>query len=1245
MISIAHFSDIHLLNDINRHQEYRDIFDKLYIELNNIKPDRIVICGDIVDNKLVISNECEILVGELLNNLAKISKVIVTIGNHDLNIRSLNRIDSVDTIVKLINNPNVIYYNKSNIYDDDNNISWVVYHHPEKNIDPWLNQIKDKTKIYIGLYHEEIYGATNDFGKVFNGNNTKNISYFKNNDYLLLGHLHKRQFFRKNKSAAYCGSILQNNFGESVTNHGFLLWKIRDNKTFEVEEYNIPNDHAFINLYVNESSDYDNLTLEAPIYKDSEIKVHWKDYSSNITTANEKKIRDYINKKFNTIKIKFEKTIIYNDVISSKMLSESLDLTDLQVQTNIFNEYLEEQKYKKEDIVEILKIDEIINSRLQLSKQKTNIEWNIDKFWFDNFKSYGDDNVIDWKDNDGIVQISGFNTDGKTSLIDAITYILYGKTTTTLSPEKFGDSRYINNKRNLDYCIGCAVIDVNGEKFVIQRKTERIWNKNKTVITSCPTTLDFYATEDISEKNKLTGEVRKKTQDKLDLILGDFGSFMRLSMTNSDTLNQILSETRSVFIDNIIRDAGLDIFETKLLEFKEYKKELNEEKLIVDIQESELKIEELKNDIESSKEEIEINKTEIKEFETELKTYNIERDEFNKKLNNVDSSLSNFDESININSIENYKVKISDSNIKDEILNKEIKNLPSQFDIIKLNNLKVKLKETNDKISERKEEISKIKNIITESDNKKDKVLNKIKELKDNEIKNILLKIGDNELKIEIIKNQKENIINIEKTQIVSELQKIELEKNDISNKMKLLQKDGINLKNSNDELDKEIEDYKNSTSCPACGRDYDKNDPKYSEHLAHLQEKIDQLLNKKDENNNKIQKLLDEYKKLKNQLPHLETKESELNLHKENLKEGIFTDDIKIKLNVVGNAKILKLENLKIKTKIDEIKTNIFDNVPTLKENISKGSQLLKNIETIKNENHQIILNIESEIKYFNVEGIKNDIEIEEKLKENFDLRNKKITQKDNLKLTIENFNLKIKELQSEIDKYQEYKFKIEENKNTQLSIDKIDEKIIVIKENIKELTQENSDIEKYIFSKETEIDAISVKIRKYLKQKKKDELYKEYMKCVGRDGLPFYLLKKSIHLINKELNSLLSNLDFTLFFDENLELKMSNNSRLDVSLNAIVCSGKERTFFSLALKIALRQVNIKSKPSIIFLDEITGKLVENSVQEFSDFLENLKEKVKKIVIIEHNHTINHEINIIVKKDENLISSLEIII
>jgi len=1242
MIKIAHLADVHIRNT-ERHDEYKNVFQKLYDKLIELKPDRIVIAGDLFDNYIEISNEGKIISGDFLNTLAKISKVVITRGNHDIRKKNTNRVDSVETIIKLINNPNISYYNKTDFYKDGQ-ITWVVYDHVDKYNDPWLNKSKDKNQIYIGLFHDPIQSCSIDTGKVFDDIRLKDISYFSKNDYLFLGDIHKRQYFRKNKSAAYPGSTIQQNFGETVENHGFLFWKINSSTDFECDEYDIENDHKYINLYIDDKTDYDNLKLTVKnIGKDPEIKVHWKDYSSNVNTSNEKEIRDYIKNNLNTTTVKFDKTIIYNDVVSSTMLSESLDLTDSKVQNTIFKEYLEEQKYKKDDIEEILKIDDIINSRLNLSPQGTKIEWGIDKFWFSNFKSYGDNNEVNWKNVDGIYQINGINKKGKTTILDALTYILYGKTTTTLTPEKFGDNRYLNNKRKLDYCSGGAVIDVDGEKIVIQRKTERVWNKNKTALTSCPTTLDFYKSEEISDKNKLTDEVRKKTQDKLNVILGDLKDFIRLSFTNADNLNDSLSETRSIFIDNVIKDAGYDIFETKLEEFKEYKKELGEEKLIVDIQESENKIKELNEEIILLKFDISENKKQIDDFNNELNEHNINRDDFNKKLNNIDSSMINFDENINLNSIENYNVKINEYNIQTTILDRDISLLPLSFDSSRLIKKKAELKEVSDKISERKDEISKMKNLIIESDNRKDKVLSKIKELKDNEIKKLQLNISDNDLKIEIIKNKKESIINEEIKIITSELQTIELEKGDISNKMKLLQKDGINLKNTNDDLDKEIENYKTSTSCPACGRDYDKNDPKYLDHLAHVEEKIEQLIFKKESNNTKIQKYLSEYKKLKNSLPDFDNKEKELKINKENLNNKKYSEEILEKLKIIGSAKNLKNENLEIENKIEKIKNNNFDNSETLKENVFKGNQVINVIEKTKNDNLEVIKNIESELKSFNIDGIEDDIEIEEKKRTKFELRQQKISQKDNLILSIENFNFKIKELKSEINKYQEYKTKIEENKIIQFSIDRINEKILIVKENINDLTQENIDIEKSVIIKDVEINSISSKIKKYLKQKKKEELFKEYQKCINRDGLPTFLLKKSIHLINKELNDLLMNVDFTLFFDENLVLRMSSDDRLDVSQNAIESSGMERTFCSLALKIALRQINVKSKPTFICLDEIMGKLIDESVQEFSNFLDDLKNKVKKIIIIEHKHSISYDALIEVSKNKDLISSLEL--
>ena len=193
MIKILHLADIHIRNN-DRFDEYKLCFKRLIKKSIDLKPDYIVIVGDLFENFIEISNEAKILAGELLNALSKVSKVVITRGNHDIRKKSVNRVDSIRAVVRLINNPNVTYHAKSGMYKDGS-VTWVVYDHIDKLTDPWANTKKDNSQIYIGLFHDPIQNSTNDLGKVFNEKNYKDIGYFKNNDFLMLGDIHKRQFF------------------------------------------------------------------------------------------------------------------------------------------------------------------------------------------------------------------------------------------------------------------------------------------------------------------------------------------------------------------------------------------------------------------------------------------------------------------------------------------------------------------------------------------------------------------------------------------------------------------------------------------------------------------------------------------------------------------------------------------------------------------------------------------------------------------------------------------------------------------------------------------------------------------------------------------------------------------------------------------------------------------------------------------------------------------------------------------
>lgn len=1238
MLKIAHLADIHIRN-VERHDEYREIFTNLYQKLREIKPERIVIVGDLFESFIEISNEAKILAGNLLNELSKIAKVIITRGNHDIRKKNLNRTDSIKVIVELINNSNVIYYDNSGIFNDGL-INWVVYDHPNKNIDPWSGQTKDNSKIYIGLFHDPIIDCTDDMGRIYKDG--KPISYFKDNDFLLLGDIHKRQYFRKNKSGAFVGSTIQQKHNESVDKHGFLIWKINSKNDFEVEEIDIQNEHTFINFYIDQIDDYDKLnliTLER-IGSRPEFKIHWKDLSSNINIENERKIRRYIKERYNTNKVKFDKTPIYTDVISSKMLSESLDLTNLEVQRKIFKEYLIEQKYNDIDIEEILKVDDFINDRLELKEQSSNIEWKIDKLWFDNFRTYGDSNVIDWSNVNGIIQIHGLNQQGKTTILDAITYLLYGNTTTTEKREKFGDNRYINNKRDLDSCKVGAVLDINGDKIIIQRKTERKWNRTKSELVSCSTNLDYYNSDIISDENILNEEQRRKTQKQLDLILGDFKDFIRLSLTNADNLNELLSADRSLFIDSIIRDAGYDIFEKKLKEFKDFKKNDSEEKVILDISSSESQISVIEKELDEKRTLIYEKEKHKEEKNKELDKINKQRDRLLLKLNKIDESMSGFDSMIANETISNFKEKISKSTIQIGIYDEEISKLPSKFESTKLNILRDKLKETNEKITTIKEEISGIKKNNVEIDSKIDKVKSKLRELRDSEIKKYKDLENIKQKELSEINGKKQEIINQKIILLKDAIKNIEVSKINLENKIKNFQKDGTFLKTRNNEKLSEIEEIKNSSFCPTCGRDYDEKTP---EHLEHIKQKISKLQEEIDNNNQKIRGLIDEFKTSSAQVPILEANLENLKVQKKNLEDGIFDDDIIIKIDEIGSPVELEKEIKNISQILDRLGNNDLSVTESLLENFNKGKMYLKKMEGEKNNNTEVIENLEKEFKLLNIESIEDDISLEEKIKEDFETRKEKISLKENLFLNIDNYKLKIREVEQSIDKYKEYEFQIKENREIQEKIDDIDNLILDIKYELTNDVNNISEINKEIALKEKESEHISKRIEKFVEQRKKEELLKEYQKCISRDGIPTYLLKKSLHLINKELNDLLIDVDFTLFFDDQLNLKLSMDDRLDVTQNAIESSGKERTFSALALKMALRQINVKSRPNFLILDEVMVKLVENSIDEFMLLLETMKTKIDKIIIIEHLHNLDFNMMIEVKKDENLVSSFTI--
>lgn len=1225
MIKIAHLADVHIHN-LQRHSEYRLQFDKIYKRLKEQQPDRIVISGDLFEKFVEISNEAKTLAGEFLYKLSKIAIVIITPGNHDFMKKNKNRTNSVFTLIDIAKNPRVIYLGNSCFYDDDN-ITWVNYSHLEKDIEPWtdIKHTKDDSKIYIALHHDPINDSSTDTNQVFNSSKLKSISDFKKNDFVFFGDIHKLQYFRKNKSAAYCGSTIQQTFGELPEKHGYILWEIEDKDNFTSKHIHIPNKHTYINFIVKDI-DYDDINLSNKyITEQSEIKIQWRDLSANVTYENETKLRKYFKDKYNLIGIKIKQEPIHTDVTDVEMVSESIDILNPETHRKIFIEYLEANGYKEDFIKEILNIDDIVTDRLPIEKENMGISWSIDEVWFDNFKSYGDGNRISWKNNNGIYQITGVNQQGKTTILDVISYILYGKTTTTTKREKNGDNRYINNKRTLDSCSGGAIININGELFTLIRETERKWNRNKDGLSSCSTVLDYYKGTDIKDDNKLTEEVKKKTQKYIENAIGEFEDFIRLVLTTADNLNELLSMDRAVFIDSIIKDAGYDIFEKKLDEFKDYKKEVSKKDIKIDIDSINLRKEEIKGErAELIEELVKVNDS-IIDSEQSKPIHQKEKEKLMITLNKIDVKLESFDVDETLETIGEEELKIGKR--KENL--KTIDNIKIElesYDPEKIKNKRINVDEFKEIISTFNIKSAKIDGDITKNKSNINTINMDIDNIIDNYIKSLEDGIKDNTLKISELKSEfKTELINYT-TSMKEELGTIktnrDLYKKDIDN----LMEDGKKLKKINDELE-------TSKDCITCKQPLKDVDPRIINDS--IQDNKLSMVTIKDD----VRDIKEKYDVVTEQIDNYTNK-----LERLSKKDFSFDEDLeKSYIKYRHNKHEVYEDSSEIERRVKLIKDGNLP--PKLKDKLTTSYNERRRINDAISDLEKEIEEIETQLEYKNdeLELSKSELVGLEKEEESINKKKEAVNLEEKVKADIERYENLIKEHKKDIEDYNNQLEKIEENKSINKDIDILNEKLIVIDGMISEKMEEKSKLTASSMVLDKEVDDMDDSIIIFNKQKKRNEVLDSYLKCVHRDGLPSYLLRKSINIINQELSNLLIEVDFNLFFDEKLVLKLSHDIKSDIAQNAIESSGMERTFSAVALKMALRKINNKSKPNFIMLDEIMGKLVDDSVDKFVLLLDTIKEQVDKLIIIEHIHPINYDYLITVQKSVEGISSLKI--
>jgi DNA repair exonuclease SbcCD ATPase subunit len=893
---IYHIADIHIPNNISRHEEYNEVFKEVYKKLKEDNKEKlIVICGDLFHDKTMIKPETLILAKSFIFNLSIYGEIIIIDGNHDININNDDRKSTIEAMINRLEINNKIHYLKENKIYKIKGINFGLTTMYSNEVTKIEN--KNKEEKYIGLYHGTLYKSKTDYDYEFVDDKILKATDFKDYDITLLGDIHKYQYLNKRKTIAYASSLIQQNFGEDEKNHGMLKWNI---ETLESEFIEIKNKNVFKTHIINDIENYKIDGIENKIVK-LRLKYYGKD---------REKIKQYesiIKKNYNLLSITNEELF---EEIEKKNDSDSEILNKNII--DVYNEFLkknnlEENKLIKSKILELLDEEEIQEKKIKKIIKIKSIE-------FENLFTYGNNNKINFEKLEGLNIIIGNNGLGKSSIIDIILFTLYNKFSR-------GEGKEALNIRH-DHGKSILKLELNNIEYIIKRNI----NNNNSYVKLLENG------KDITEDGKI------RTEKKIIELFGTYDDMIMTSVilqVGSNFIDIDDKEKKNILInilglnvyDNIYTKCKKEYVNLSSYVLKNIENELTNKdyvSLIKDIEES---IIFYKEDIDSLLEEKENTCNEEFLIKNNLKLNKCENiEDIIQKQNDIEKELLEKKEIIN-NQYSKYK-NINPDNEKDKIITKteKINN--------KIKLLSMKIIQTN----------------VCEKDF--DIKLEKIKNLQ-NELKEITL-IKKNKL------TEKNNLIDEinYKDNLIEEIKKKELEINNIKSNLEI-KKSNIKLLENLESKNNLLLNHKFNQKCKECQNNkliHEKIG--YKNEILLLKQKIidnNSNENELDEYEKILQKLI-RIKELLNDLELINNKEEIIN--EKILYENILLEKIKKEIEIKKDNIIYENKILKYQEELQENKQEYknLSNYITINEKINILYNDNENLKKIIEKNHIFI-------------------------------------------------------------------------------------------------------------------------------------------------------------------------------------------------------------------------------------------------------------------------------------------------
>jgi len=932
---IYHIADIHIRNSPERNIEYEEVFNELYNQLQNEPKGIICICGDIYHSKSQLSSESLMMFHKLMK-ISELMPVIIIAGNHDGSTVNNTLKDSIlGSIHKY--EKDVYYLNETGLYKYGDIIFSIKHFFDNKPLIK-ASEIQSNINEYkIALYHGALEGSKYDNGQNIEGDEIIKISSFEGFDYVLLGDIHKYQTF-KNNTIAYSSSLIQQNYGEELYNHGYIKWNLDEEK---MEFKRIKNNYGFIIIKMNDGK-YEKINYP----KNIKLRIYYKN-----TTQNQiDNLLIELQLKYNVIIDDIIEEVEYNNITNMDILLNKFELYDRMIEKYI-NKNLIDTDIKNE-------VKEKLNEVLGNVKEIITTKYDIKILEISNMFCYGEKNIIDFTIHNNIIGLFSKNYTGKSSIIDCIMEVLYDTNSRGLSNKEL-----IRNGQKSGYIK--LLISLNGIDYEINKKYK----------------LSGSSIELIEKKtNKiLNGDTNSDTINKIKQMFPNIDIFKGIHCILQGDNNGITELTQEKRLKNILDALGINDTQKQ--------KELMVEKRKYLIKDNDENIKQI--------EKYPYNEKEYYEYIKKNKLLSKELIEFQNNINEVYKKRNK----IKMNNIPNidYKIEILNKEKENIIYTKELDlkidlNNSIQIEVLDDNILikHEKIIETNNKIrnnlySKKTDLISskyKINNIKDDIYEKKHKINEYINELKDKQFKTIYKQITD--INEDDIKNIEDDIKKYNENNIKEKrLEKINLCRyNDNCN---ICIENNIDIIEEKNIIIDEINEFnKLNINIIELTKKYDKLQLTIKNNMNNEKEniKIGKIINDIEKGINKYENELEMINK--QIIEYEENKEK----NKKNKEIDKLINDIDIQIKNLDNQKDIDYERYKLIKKGNEIKIKqkekYVDEINKIKKKINDNNNEIDKFKiNIKlneenNENEIIHKKLENELNdlILDINDIKNEMD-----------------------------------------------------------------------------------------------------------------------------------------------------------------------------------------------------------------------------------------------------------------------------